>query len=243
MFRRLELAAPDSFDGAFQFCRVVYRGAANGDGADWAVDFPRADSNLMTRMSELTKMPISRLPDGEPNHLLIRLTQPELFKCPFIMMTEVGNIYLDNQEAKALHDYLLKGGFLWADDFWGTAQWEQWEYELRKVLPAAEHPIVDVPMDHPLLRAQFVVTEIPQIPNIGFFRRSGGGTSEQGADSVTPTARIISDSRGRVMVLMTHNTDISDSWEREGEDASYFYAFSPKGYALGINVLLYAMTH
>jgi hypothetical protein len=98
-------------------------------------------------------------------------------------------------------------------------------------------------MDHPMLRSQFVVTEIPQIPNIGFFRRSGGGTSEQGDDSTTPTARIISDSHGRVMVLMTHNTDISDSWEREGEDASYFYAFSPKGYALGINVLLYALTH
>ena len=94
-----------------------------------------------------------------------------------------------------------------------------------------------------MLRSQFVVTEIPQIPNIGYFRRSGGDTSERGSDSEVPTARVINDSMGRAMVLMTHNTDISDSWEREGEDASYFYAFSPKGYALGINVLLYALTH
>src|SRR5688572_5553141 len=77
-FRRYDFAKQDSFDGAFQFCRVWFRGAANGDGADWQVDFPRADSNLMTRASELTKTPISRLPDGEPNHLIIRLTQPEL---------------------------------------------------------------------------------------------------------------------------------------------------------------------
>ena len=94
-----------------------------------------------------------------------------------------------------------------------------------------------------MMRSQFVVTEIPQIPNIGYFRRSGGDTSEQGYDSQTPRARIVSDGQDRIMVLMTHNTDISDSWEREGEDASYFYALSPRGYAFGINVLLYALTH
>jgi hypothetical protein len=73
--------------------------------------------------------------------------------------------------------------------------------------------------------------------------RSGGDTSEQGSDSTTPHARIIADDTGRVMVLMTHNTDISDSWEREGDDPSYFFAFGPRGYAFGINALLYAMTH
>src|SRR5262245_38207936 len=115
-FRRFQFATPASFDGAFQFCRVFFRTTFNGDGGDWAVDYPRADSNLMTRLSELTKAPIGRLPDGEPNHVIIRLTQPELFRCPFIMMTEVGNIGLDEAETSALRDYLLKGGFLWADD-------------------------------------------------------------------------------------------------------------------------------
>jgi hypothetical protein len=89
----------------------------------------------------------------------------------------------------------------------------------------------------------FEVKEVPQIPSIQFWRYSGGLTSERGPESAEPHMRAISDRRGRLMVLMTHNTDIADAWEREGEDPSFFYSFSPTGYAVGINVLLYAMTH
>jgi hypothetical protein len=110
-------------------------------------------------------------------------------------------------------------------------------------LPATQYPIVDIPVSHPMLRMQFEVKAVPQIPNIGYFMRSGGDTSEQGQDSAVPHARIIMDHADRVMVLMTHNTDISDSWEREGDDPTYFYTFGPRGYAFGINALLYAMTH
>jgi len=235
------IAGEKDFDGRFNFCRLVYDG--NRNGGSWRTDFPAADVNMSIRFSELTKTRVAFHPSGEPKTILVRATSPTLFKCPLVIMTAPGSAIFDPDEAAALRLYLAKGGFLWADDFWGTDQWEQWEYELRKVLPAAEHPIIEVPMDHPMLRSQFIVTEIPQIPNIGYFRRSGGDTSERGSDSEVPTARIINDGMGRAMVLMTHNTDISDSWEREGEDASYFYAFSPKGYALGINVLLYALTH
>ena len=139
--------------------------------------------------------------------------------------------------------YLEKGGFLWTDASWGTYQWQHWVREFRKVLPADQYPIVDLPLGHELFRTQFEVTEIPQIPNIGFFLRSGGRTSEQGADSAVPQVKAVADGDGRLMVLMTHNTDIADSWEREGEDPSYFYAFSPRGYAFGINAVLYALTH
>ena len=243
MFRRYALATPDSFDGAFQFCRVVYRGSANGDGADWSVDFPRADSNLMTRASELTKTPISRLPDGEPNHLLIRLTQPELFKCPLIMMTEVGNIYLDDQEARALHDYLLKGGFLWADDFWGEYAWQVWDSQFRKVFPTGPYPYIDLPKDHPIFNQFFMIARFPQIPSIGWWRSSGGGTSERLADSRVPHARAVVDDHGRIMALITHNTDFGDSFEEEATDHEYFLEFSVHGYAFGINALLYAMSH
>jgi len=111
------------------------------------------------------------------------------------------------------------------------------------VLPADRYPIIDIPLDHSLLRSQFEVMAIPQIPNIGYFMRSGGDTSEQGADSAEPHARFIADHSGRIMVFMTHNTDISDSWEREADDPTYFYTFGPRGYAFGINVLLHAMTH
>jgi hypothetical protein len=86
------------------------------------------------------------------------------------------------------------------------------------------------------------VKRILQVPAINRWR-SGGGTSERGADSAIVNTRGIFDEKGRLMVLMTHNTDISDTWEREGEDVEYFYTFSPEGYAIAINVLVYAMTH
>ena len=235
------LANERDFDGRFNFCRLVYQGNRNGGGGSWTTDYPNADINMSIRFAELTKTRVSFHPNGQPNHLLVRPTDPTLFQCPLVIMTAPGSAFFTDADAEALRTYLDKGGFLWADDFWGTYQWEAWEEQLRKILPDAS--IVDIPLDHPMMRSQFVVTEIPQIPNIGYYRRSGGDTSEQGSDSQTPRARIISDSRDRIQVLMTHNTDISDSWEREGEDASYFYAFSPRGYAFGINVLLYALTH
>jgi hypothetical protein len=142
-----------------------------------------------------------------------------------------------------LRDYLLKGGFLYVDDFWGPDAWDQWEDQIGKVLPAKDYPIVDLAPDHPLFRSMFVVTRVPQIPSINFWSRNGGATSERGPLSAEVHARGISDAAGRLMVLMTHNTDISDAWEREGEDPRYFYEFSPDGYALGINIVIYTMTH
>jgi hypothetical protein len=158
-------------------------------------------------------------------------------------MAAPGSAWFDEDEAERLREYVLKGGFLWVDDFWGSYQWDSWVSQLRKVLPAERYPIEDIELEHPLLRGQFEVNEIPQIPNIGYFTRSGGDTSEQGADSAVPHARYIADETGRIMVFMTHNTDISDSWEREADDPTYFYTFGPRGYAFGINVLLYSMTH
>lgn len=233
---------PESFDGRFNFCRVMFSYSNMGDGGGWSVDYPRADINLSIRLSELTKTEISTDTSGEPNHLVIRLTDPALFQCPFIMMTEVGSIYFSPEEAQALREYLMKGGFLWADDFWGSYAWSNWASEMSKVLPPAEFPMRDLPPDHPLFRTQFVVNKVPQIPSINFWYGTGG-TSERGADSAVPHARGIADAHGRLMVLVTYNTDIGDSWEREGDDKQYFYTFSVDGYALGVNALLYAMTH
>ena len=137
----------------------------------------------------------------------------------------------------------MKGGFLWADDFWGTYAWQSWENQIRRVFPSGQYPIVELPLDHPLFRTHFVVQKIPQIPSINYWMGSGGDTSERGADSATPTARAIFDEGGRMMVLMTHNTDVGDSWEREGDDPNDFYHFAIDGYAVGINVVLYSMTH
>jgi len=242
-FLNTHRASSEDFDGRFTFCRVMFSSDFRGDGADWSVDYPRADINLSIRLAELTKTPISRDSSGNPKNLLVRLTDPELFGCPFIMMTEVGAASFSAEEAAQLRVYLDKGGFLWADDFWGSYAWDWWVGQLRKALPADEYPIVDITPDHPLFRALFDVKETPQIPSISFWAGSGGGTSERGEDSAVVHTRGIFDRHGHIMVLMTHNTDLGDSFEREADDPQYFYRMSVRGYAFGINALLYAMTH
>src|SRR6185436_15761101 len=160
--------------------RVVFR-QGPGRGGNWSVDYPRADENLSIPLSELTKTSVGMGTDDLPNHLLVNLTDPVFFHCPFIMMTEVGSAFLSDQEAANLRDYLLRGGFLWADDFWGEYAWEIWESQLRKALPSGQFPIVDLPIDHPMFHSLMSVKRIPQIPSINFWGGPGGPTSEAGA--------------------------------------------------------------
>ena len=241
--RTARVATAADHDGAFHFCRAWFRSSFIGDAdGNWSVDYPQADLNLSIRLAELTKTTISRDIRARPNHLIVRLTDDALFQCPFIMMTEVGSAFFDEREAARLREYLLKGGFLWVDDFWGTYAWDTWVSQIRKVFQSPDYPIIDLPPDHPLYRTQFVVSRTPQIPNIGWWLDTGT-TSERGPDSVDVHTRAITDDSGRIMVLMTHNTDLGDSWEREADDPTYFYQFAANGYAFGINVVLYALTH
>ena len=237
------MARADSFDGRFHYCRGQYRMNPAGDGGSWLTDYPLADIDLSIRLAELTKMRVGFDGPGQPQHLIVPLTGAELFKCPMIMMQEVGRLFFNEEDAAQLRKYLLKGGFLWVDDFWGSYAWNTWATQIAKVFPPGEYPIIDLPADHPIFHTMFDLKAIPQIPGIGYWRGSGGGTSERGADSAQVHARGISDSNGRLMVLMTHNTDVSDSWEREGEDPRYFYRFSVEGYQVAMNVLIYVMTH
>jgi Domain of unknown function (DUF4159) len=241
-FEPVRSPTPESFDGSFNFCRIMFTSSRDGDGGNWAVDYPRADVNMSIRLSELTKIRISTDPSGEPNHLVIGLADPALFECPFVMMTEVGSAYFSPEEAARLREYLQKGGFLWADDFWGSYAWDYWVSEFSKVLPPNEYPIVELPIDHPLFRQHFQIAKVPQIASINHWMATGN-SSERGLDSAVPHAMAVADKHGRLMVLMTHNTDLGDSWEREADDPSYFYRFSVDGYAFGINVMLYSMTH
>lgn len=238
------LATRDTFNGGFNFCRLLFDSDRREEGGSgWRTDYPGADINLSIRLAELTKIAVSRDRDGRPNHVVVPIMDEALFKCPFVIIEDSGTARFSPQEVKQLRAYFDKGGFMWADDFWGTWAWEQWEEEIGRVLPPGEFPIVELPMDHPVFRTLYTVTRVPQVANIGFWRRSGGGTSERGSDSPYPDVRGISDTNGRLMVLMTHNTDIADTWEREGENEDYFYHFSPEGYAVAIDVLIYAMTH
>lgn len=227
--------------GGFIFCRLLYtsvRREAGGQG--WSTDYPVSDGNFMTRLSQFTTTSISRWPDGEPGFVVVRATDPNLFQCPFLFASDAGTIGLDDAEAAKLREYLLKGGFLWADDFWGDRAWQEWEAQIHRVLP--EYTIEDVPPGHRLLSTFYAVDEIPQIPSIQFWRGSGGATSERGHESAEPHLRAITDDSGRILVLMSHNTDIADGWEREGEDVRFLDAFSPDAYALGINIALYVMS-
>jgi hypothetical protein len=238
-------APPQMPDGSFVVCRLAYRSVrAEQSGIGWQTDYPYAEVNLTTRLSELTKTRVSRDANQQPNFYVVRPLDDALFNCPFLVASDAGTAGFRADEAERLRSYLLKGGFLWADDFWGSAAWSHWSSQISRVLPSDQYPIEDVALDDPMLHSLFDIKTIPQITNIQFWRRFGGTeTSERGSDSADVHLRVIRDSHRRVMVVMTHNTDVADSWEREGEDPAFFYQFSPAGYALGIDVLLHALTH
>jgi hypothetical protein len=240
-----EFAPQQQPDRNFVACRLLYESVRReANGAGWGTDYPWGERHLMLRLSELTKTRISLSTATVPHSWVVRLTDDTLFDCPYLVASDVGTIGLSQEEADHLRRYLEKGGFLWVDDFWGEAAWRQWSTEFGKAMPPSEYPIEDVPLTDPIFHSMFEVTKVPQVTSIRFWRAMGGReTSERGAETAVPHFRGIRDKHGRLMAVMTHNTDVADSWEREGEDPEFFYQFSPDGYALGIDVLLYALTH
>jgi hypothetical protein len=239
----LPVASNGVTDRGFTFCRLLYRSVRREPlGHGWNTDYPGSDWNFVERLEELTTVRPAQWEDGWPGFAVVRPSQDELFQCPFLFASDVGSAGLSPEEAERLRAYLLKGGLLWVDDFWGTWAWESWARQIAEVLP--EYPIVDVGPEHRMMETLYDVPAVPQVPSIQFWRRSGRrSTSEQGRDSATPHLRAIFDDDGRPLVIMTHNTDIADGWEREGEDDEFFYQFSPDAYALGINLVLYALSH
>jgi len=240
-----KFGARADFDGSFNYCRGYYSSATReGGGSGWGTDYPGADNNFSVRLAELTLIRVKlNADDGQPTHVVLRLTDPLIAHCPILFMEDVGTVKFSDDEVRALHDYLLKGGFLWVDDFWGSYAWDRWTAEIGRVLPPEQYPIADIALEHPIMHTLYDVKRMPQVPAISFWYRSGGGTSERGSDSAIVTFKGIRDEKGRLMVVMTHNTDIADTWEREGENREYFDRFSPEGYAIGVNFILYAMTH
>lgn len=232
----------------FTFARIRYTRGPWGPGistsaGDWSTDTPDSDLNLSYRLQEVTAMKVD--PDGR----IINLSDPELFDYPWIYMVEPGRLFLDEDEVPVLRRYLLDGGFLMADDFWGELQWGNFERQIKKVFP--EKSFVELPMDHPVFNIIFPLQGPKnklQVPNIGTGMRSemGGPTYEyhDGEMCVDVHIRAILDERGRIMVIACHNTDNGDGWEREGEEDYFFHRFSERiSYPLAINIIFYAMTH
>ncbi len=142
--------APGFESDAFTFCRVRFisdyteRRRSSGN---WCTDFPDSDMNLSFRLQQMTSLKVN--PDGR----FLRLNNQDLPNYPWIYMVEPGRLRLDDEEVKILRDYLSNGGFLMADDFWGDAQWENFEREMKRVLP--ERQFVELPMDHPVFHMVF----------------------------------------------------------------------------------------
>jgi Domain of unknown function (DUF4159) len=239
---------PTSFTGSFNFCRLMFN-SNRREKSGWGTDYPGADLNFSTRLAELTKTDVKmgrgNGEDEAPDAVVVRPTDDALFQCPFILMEDAGTVRFNDVEAARLREYLLKGGFLLVSDYHGTYAKAQFDEEIARVLPPAKYPVVDLtPPDHPIWNTMFHLQQLPQMASIQTWRRTGGGTIERWNDDRSgPDARGITDARGRLMVVMIHNTDIPDGWEREGEDPAYFFHFSPDAYAVGIDVVLYALTH
>jgi hypothetical protein len=239
-----------TYDGRFNFCRAMF--ASNRrEKQGWSTDYPGADINFSVRVSELTKVPVKFINDGKedvPDAVVVRLTDDWLFRCSFLLMEDAGTARFSDAEVKRLREYLLKGGFLLVSDYHGSFAKAQFDDEIGRVLPHGEFPIEDLAPrdhpDHPIWNSMFRVSQIPQMASIQTWRRTGGGTIERwNEDGSPPDVRGIADDHGRLMVVMVHNTDLPDPWEREGEESDYFFRFSPNAYAVGIDILLYTMTH
>jgi hypothetical protein len=235
---------PEVPNDMFHFVRIHYTvnpnrrrwgwGGGEGRRGPWYIDAPDADLNLAFRLHEMTSL---RVFDGETD---LTLDDPKLFDYPFIYMVEPGNLLITDDEAPILRKYLLGGGFLMLDDFWGVWEGENAFDQLKKVFPDRE--IQEIPLSHPIFHTVFDFKVKPQVPGIYAWERSG--LSYERPDAKDVDYRAIYDDKGRMMVVFCHNTDNGDGWEREAEDPEYFRLFSePMAYPWMINVLFYAMTH
>lgn len=234
----------------FTFCRIQYDSNNPGYGGGWQTDFPESDLNFSRRLAEVTTINVNHSTDGNIKHVVVRLTDPEVFKYPFIYMDEVGALSFSQAERDALKSYLFRGGFLMVDDFWGDQEWGNWKSEFEQVLPPEQFPIVEIPLSHELFHIVFDIKEVPQIPGVGFYRywQQTGDSCEPGHDYSSGDKRVhcrgVFDKNGRLMCVFMNNTDNGDGWEEESTNEGFFRDFSvKKAYPMGINIVVYAMTH
>lgn len=244
--------APGFEKDSFSFCRIAYTSAPfsreRRSRGTWITDFPDSDLNLSFRLQQMTALKVN------PNGRFLRLKNRSLTDYPWIYMVEPGRLALDDEEVAILRKYLLNGGFLMADDFWGEVQWQNFAEQIKKVLP--ERDFVELEMDHPVFHAVFDITvpkqrlQTPNVrqaiwslmPNSGYYGVTWEPQNGEGSEEMH--VRAILDDKGRIMVIATHNCDNGDGWEREGENDDFFRAFSEtRAFPLGINIIFYAMTH
>jgi len=222
----------------FTFARVIYSGwGGRRRGGSWATDYPDSDLNFSFRLQQLTSLKVN------PRPVQLELTDEKLFDYPWVYMIEPGSLFFEEAEVKALRKYLLSGGFMMVDDFWGGDEYDNFHTEIKRVFPDRE--VVDLPLEHPIFHCVYDLKQKPQVPSIGHGANGQRFEWRPGPDDGSQVHyRAIFDDKGRMMVIICHNTDLGDGWEREGENHYYFKEFSEKqAYPMGINIVFYAMTH
>jgi Domain of unknown function (DUF4159) len=233
----------------FTFVRVEYdsmgggRGGRGGGfggygggygGGRWATDFPDSDLNFSYRLQQLTSLKVN------PDPIHMRLTDEKLFDYPFLYLIEPGALVFSEEEVLALRHYLLNGGFLMVDDFWGDYEYDNFYREIKRVFPDREP--TELPISHEIFRCVYRLKEKPQVPSMHHYLSTGLTYERPGTEVVHYKG--LFDDQGRMMAIICHNTDLGDGWEREGESQEYFKEFSEKkSYPMGINIITYAMTH
>jgi Domain of unknown function (DUF4159) len=209
-------------------------------GGGWMTDWPDSDLNFSFRLQQLTSLKVN------PEPISLQLTDPKLFDYPFLYMIEPGGLNFSEEEVVALRRYLLNGGFMMVDDFWGDWQWENFYQQIKRVFPNPKQEPTELDIDHEIFRCVYRLKEKPQVPSIHSWEPGSNVTWEpyHGGDCRTVHYKAIVDDNDRMMVIICHNTDLGDGWEREGENEDYFHEFSEKkSYPMGINIVTYAMTH
>ena len=232
IFRREDvrptLKNPSANAREFFFTRAIYNSGYRW--SSWATDYPKADRQFLTILDRLIDL------DAYERENAVRLDDPDIRRFPFLYALEVGDMYMSEAEATGLRDYLLAGGFLMIDDFWGTWEWANFEAEIRRALP--EYPIVDVPPDHPIFNTVYNIEEVVQVPAIN--NAQGGPTWER--DGYEAQVKGIFDEQGRLMVIINWNTDIGDAWEW-AESPYYPLRYSTYAIEITVNIIVYAMSH
>ena len=219
----------------FHFARLVYRNAIGsrralrgGSGA-WSTDYADAEHHLMEGIKRLTRVDGQQVDYSGQGGRLITLQDDRIFDYPWLYAVEVGQWYLNDQEALLLREYLNRGGFLLVDDFWGENEWAIFVDSMSRVFP--DRPIEKMPEHHEILHIHFDLDQRTQIPG-----RNGQrpGTS--------PHWRAIFDDQDRVMVAINFNMDMGDAWEH-ADDPWYPLPMTALAYRFAMNYVIYSMTH
>jgi hypothetical protein len=225
-------------EAEFHMARLAYYspGCAGSRGlcnSYWSIDYPYAEAHFLPALERLTRI------EASEDSAHIRLTDDELFDYPFLFIQQPGiNPWNPtDDEAATLREYLLRGGFLVADDFHGEREWAAFQFAMQRVLP--EFPIVDIAEDNALLNIIYDLDERTQIPGERHVNRWGGGPPSMEGP---PHWRAIYDESGRMLVAINHNIDMGDAWEH-ADDPGYPVEMTGLAYRFGVNYVVYSMTH